>query len=249
MTDAAFSPAVLDPLPSPRLDWPAAFGGLRKLLADKNDTLAVFTIMRALNGKSAVKGYRRLISTPQGGRLAYERVELARKLCDPAYVASFPEGSVGAAYRAWLAQTGYSADGLVAISQAEAPSRDAPHPNAWFGRRVRDSHDLWHVLTGYKADEGLGEACLVAFSYAQTRGLGWAMIATGAALRSGIGGPQAKAIREGYRHGKAAAWLPGEDVEALLREPLDAARRRLNIATPKAYDAVPPEIRDIGLPG
>jgi ubiquinone biosynthesis protein COQ4 len=34
-------------------------------------------------------------------------------------------------------------------------------------------HDIWHVLTGYRRD-ALGEACLVAFSYAQTRGLGWA---------------------------------------------------------------------------
>ena len=249
MTDVALSRPALDPLPSPRLDWPAAFRGLRKLLADKNDTLAVFTIMRALNGRSQVKGYQRLISTPQGGRQAYERVELARKLSDRTYVDSFAEGSVGAAYRAFLDQTGYSADGLVAISQTDAPSRDAPHPYAWFGRRVRDCHDLWHVLTGYKADEGLGEACLVAFSYAQTKGLGWAMIAAGAAARSGLGGRQAKAIHEGYRNGKAAAWLPGEDYEALLNEPLEAARKRLNIVPPRAYDAIPADVRDIGLPG
>ena len=39
-------------------------------------------------------------------------------------------------------------------------------------------------MTGYRADESLGEAALVAFSYAQTGGLGWAFIAVAAALRA-----------------------------------------------------------------
>src|SRR3546814_6729209 len=53
-------------------------------------------------------------------------------------------------------------------------------------RRVlfRSVHDICHVMTGYKADESLGEACLVAFSYAQVGGLGWAWIAGAASLKS-----------------------------------------------------------------
>jgi ubiquinone biosynthesis protein COQ4 len=109
---------------------------------------------------------------------------------------------------------------------------------------VRDTHDIWHVLSGYHRD-GLGEACLVAFSFAQTRGLGWATIALGAgfkALRQGHWSA-ARAIRQGYRRGKAAKWLPGEDAVRLMSEPLDAARRRLNIAPPTIYDAIPREQR------
>ena len=53
---------------------------------------------------------------------------------------------------------------------------DAKHPLAWYGRRMRDVHDVWHVLTGYGTD-GLGEACVVAFSYSQTKSLGFALIA------------------------------------------------------------------------
>ena len=104
------------------------------------------------------------------------------------------------------------------------------HPYAWFGRRVRDTHDIWHVLTGYKADESMGEACLVAFSYAQVGGLGWAFIAGAASLKSlKVTGNRlfAKAVWEGYRHGRKAKWISGEDYEALLAEPLDAARARL----------------------
>lgn len=248
MTDAALSPTVIT-TPSPKLDFAAAFAALRKLLADKNDTQSVFEIMRALNGASNVRGYRKLLSTIDGGRLAYERVELADRLSDPAYVAQLPEGSFGAAYRDFLKQTGYSADGLAEIARSTYRPVDPRHPYFWFGRRTRDVHDLWHVLTGYKADEGLGEACLVAFSYAQTGGLGWALIAIGAAVKSGLGKPHGRAIWEGYRHGRRAAWLLGADYEALLREPLDQVRARLRILPPATYDAIPAELRDLGLPG
>lgn len=221
-----------------RKDWPAAFRALRRLLADGDDTHQVFLIMRALNGTATLKGYHRLLGWPGGGRIAYRRPELAERLSDPAYVASFAPGSVGAAYRDWLAETGYTAAGLAEISLGGVERLAEEHPYAWFGRRTRDLHDSWHVLTGYKADETLGEAALVGFSYAQTRGLGWAWIAIGAALKSrSLTGNWlfARAVWEGYRHGRRANWLLGEDYDVVLHEPLDAARDRLGIREPVAY--------------
>jgi ubiquinone biosynthesis protein Coq4 len=113
----------------------------------------------------------------------------------------------------------------------------------WFGRRTRDIHDIWHVLTGYRADESLGEAALVAFSYAQTGGKGWAFIAVAAALKSWrLTGSLAfaRAVLEGYRLGKRAKWLLAEDYDALLNEPIDAARERLGISEAKRYLACNP---------
>ncbi len=126
------------------------------------------------------------------------------------------------------------------------------HPYAWMGRRERDIHDIWHVLTGYKASEHLGEACLVAFSYAQTGGLGWGFIAFGAALKSiRVTGELAfvRAVIEGYRHGKRAEWLHGEDYEALLAEPIEAARARLGIAEPTHYRVAQTRLQAAGPPG
>ncbi len=220
-------------------DWRTAIGALRKLLANGDDTTQVFVIMRALNGASTPQNYHRLLQTPDGARQAYERVELAADLfSDPAFVASFKPGTVGAAYRDWLAETGYSAQGLAEVSNLDGLEKPIPHPYAWFGRRTRDVHDIWHVLTGYKADETMGEAALVAFSFAQTRGMGWALIGVGAALKSirATGGKLfARAVWEGYKQGKRAKWLLGEDYAALMHEPLDAARRRLRIGEPVAY--------------
>ncbi len=57
-----------------------------------------------------------------------------------------------------------------------APSRRPDPQQRWYNARLRDMHDLWHVVTGYGRDS-FGEACLLAFSYAQTRNRGIAFIA------------------------------------------------------------------------
>lgn len=232
------------PLPKPKLQWGAALKAVRKLLNDKEDTGQVFEIMRALNGTSVSDGYQRLLTTVQGGRIAYERKELAPKLMDDAWLDSFAPGTVGAAYREFVRSENLSAEGLAEVSRSVGRDVEISHPYAWFGRRTRDVHDIWHILSGYHRD-ALGEACLVAFSYAQTKGLGWALIGVAAALRARDGKhPYAKAIWQGYKRGKAAVWLLGEDYEALLNEPLEAARRRLNITPATLYNAIPPEARD-----
>ena len=241
--------AKIPPFPgtSGRRDWRTAIDAVRKLMANGDDTTQVFRIMRALNVGNSPMNYARLIASAQGGRIAYDQVELARRFSDPDFVASFAPGTVGAAYRNFLETTGYSADGLVEVSRIDN-DEDMAHPYAWFGRRVRDTHDIWHVLTGYKADESMGEAALVAFSYAQVGGLGWAFIGGAAALKSiKVTGNRlfAKAVWEGYRHGRKAKWISGEDYLELLHEPLDAARARLGIETPVAYLKAQRELGDL----
>ncbi|HEX7758376.1 MAG TPA: Coq4 family protein [Caulobacteraceae bacterium] len=256
MTETMTAPRQMGETPAgdvrlrpPRRQWGVALRALRRLLADKEDTGQVFEIMGALNGDSTLKGYRQLLTTPQGGRLAYERVELAPRLMDDAWLDSFAPDTVGAAYRDFVRSENISAEGLAEISRARQSVVEQRHPHAWFGRRTRDSHDLWHILSGYHRD-GLGEACLVAFSYAQTGSLGWAAIAVGAAVRSRKGPrrPYKRAIWQGYQRGKAAKWLAGEDYERLMSEPLEAARRRLNITPPTIYDSIPVEARDGAIP-
>lgn len=227
------------------MDWGHALRSLRRLLNDKEDTTQVFEIMRALNGTSTAKGYLRLLTTPEGGRIAYRREEFAARLMDDAWLDSLPDGSVGAAYRDFIREEQLSAEGLAEISRQGIKEVDEQHPYAWFGRRTRDVHDIWHILSGYHRD-ALGEACLVAFSYAQTKGLGWALIGAGAAWRAkgARDYPFVKAIWQGHQRGKAAAWLLGEDYERLMAEPLEGARRRLNITPPTIYNSIPAAVRD-----
>ncbi len=239
---------VLAPL---RRDWPKALRAVRRLLADKDDTVQVFEIMRSLNGSATRDGYFRLLKTAEGGRLAYQRRELTDVLMDRAALEQYPADSVAAHYLAFTDRGQISADGLADVSRQAARGElmNLVHPVAWFGRRIRDTHDLWHILTGYDLT-GLGEACLVAFSYAQTKALGWALIGVGAAVRGARqpGQPYARAILEGYRRGRAAAWPPGQDYEALLPEPLADVRARLGLAAPVIFDAIPADLRNQALP-
>ena len=96
--------------------------------------------MRALNGQAYVRGFARLLETSEGGRIAYERVELADRLADPAFMASFPAGSVGAAYRDFVTREHLSAQGLIDESHKGLSDEefDPRHPYAWYSRRIRD---------------------------------------------------------------------------------------------------------------
>ena len=246
--NAAVVEAPLQPL---RLQPIKALRALGKLLSDKEATDQVFVIMRALSGKSTARGYARLLKTAKGGRLAYRRDELAKTLYDTEFLKRLPEGSLGRAYLHFTTSENISAQGLIDESRKVEDERDIDreHPLAWYGRRLRDVHDLWHVLTGYGRD-AMGEACLVAFSYAQTRSPGFGLIGLAGALKlkkEFPNQPMLRAVWQAYRNGGKAAWLPGEDYLALLAEPLDAARARLNIERPSLYQGVPAEIRANGM--
>ena len=118
---------------------------------------------------------------------------------------------------------GIDAQGLVDASE-EADRRTGEVPldadRDWFYARLRDMHDLWHVLTGYGRDLA-GEATLLAFTHAQTR-------------NRGIARDRAGRDRQGSEEPRPRlAALPVARLAA--RPPLGAAARRaLGGAAPAA---------------
>jgi ubiquinone biosynthesis protein COQ4 len=111
---------------------------------------------------------------------------------------------------------------------------------------MRDTHDLWHAATGYKGDV-LGELALLAFTLGQSWNMGLALIVVTAMLK-GLGRGETRLIREGFRRGRAAAWLPAQDWESLLALPLDEVRARLRLDAPPVYTPLrTPELRAQGL--
>ena len=244
MTSAAFSDEFRQVRPE-RLRPFQALQAFRRLIRNKEDTTQVFEIMRALSGRSPAKGYQRLLSSVEGGRQAFLRNELAHRLDDGDWLARFGPETVGGTYRAFREARGFTADGLADIEREVVSFVDAPHPIVWYSRRIRDVHDIWHVLTGYGTDT-LGEACLVGFSYGQTGNLGFGFIGLGAAqeiAREDPRVPARKAVFQAWRNARKARWLPALDYEALFDQPLEAVRARLNIRPPTVYDSVPIEIR------
>ena len=215
-----------------------AFRAIRALLRDPDDTGQVFKIVDALSGNAGARIFRRFQSTLTGTRILEERRDLLQTLCQREALAALPPGSLGRSYLDFVTKEQITADGLVAASQEAREQVEALGEDyRRMMERLRDMHDLWHVVTGYGRDL-LGEASLLAFTFAQTRNPGVGFIAGVAYLRIGDVPGARRLLREAYRRGRRAAWLPAEDWELLLTLPLDAVRSRLRVGDPPRYEAV-----------
>jgi len=223
-----------------------ALRGIRGLLRDPDDTEKVFDIIDALSGRALERSLERFRATETGARLLAEKPDLVAVLNDREHLLAMPAGTLGRAYGEFVSREQISADGLIAASERMAePDPTIPEERYWFGARLRDMHDLWHVVTGYNRDL-VGEASLLAFTYAQVRNRGIGFIVLVAYLKAGHRDlPWARPmIREAHARGKGAAWLPAQDWEALLRRPLDEVRRELQVGPPPQYQ----EVRSEGAP-
>jgi ubiquinone biosynthesis protein COQ4 len=207
----------------------------RRAITDPNDTKQAFRIADALSFGTAWRVLRRYRKTDVGARKLRERKPLLDTLQDRQKLMAMPEGSFGRAYLAFLDSEGITAEGLVQASiDGHAPLDDPDQE--FIAGQLREMHDLWHTLSGYKGDL-LGEAGVLAFSFAQLRhpGVGF-LAAIGLVLAPDAG--VRRFILDGFRRGRRAAWLPAQDWESLLPLPLDQVRRQLHIDPVPAYEPV-----------
>jgi ubiquinone biosynthesis protein COQ4 len=212
-----------------------ALRALKKLMDDNTDTLQVFEVLACLVGGGNRKNYARLLETIEGGKIAYEQVDLAALQADPAWRNSFAPGTLGAAYAAFVDQEGVDTSTLtpLMLNATGGELSVLPHPLAWNVRRNVSLHDVWHVLTGYGRDS-IGESALVGFSYWHTDSLGFLAISLGGSLilRGGF-----LAIMEGIINGYRAKLLIEHDYVELFAMPLKDVRSMLNIRDPIYYKA------------
>lgn len=214
-----------------------ALGHFRKLIADKEDTVQVFYMTRCLPNKGFDRVRHGFCESAEGQALMAREPSLPAILDDHDALLALPEGSVAHAYVRFMRSEGLSAAGLVAESDKAGLPRFDDRVQ-WFYNRLRDTHDLVHVLTGYGRD-ALGEQCALGFSYGQylswTDGfLSWAgSLELWRRVKSDA--PVFGAVREAQASGKGALPIFAQDVRSLLAEPLEAARKRMNIGEPTLY--------------
>lgn len=215
-----------------KTDWNKARHALQALLRNPDDTAKVFEILEALRGGSPERTLRRFRRSPTGQKLLERRESLRSRLDDRERLSGLPAGSVGRAYLAFMDREGITADGLMQASQASRPEDD---PDLrWLEERLVDSHDLWHVVTGYHGDL-IGEISLLAFSFAQTGSKGVGLIVTVGFLRGKERGVRRQILRGLYR-GLSSEWLPAVVWEDMLSRPLAEVRRELRVGEPASYE-------------
>lgn len=231
----------------------AARAGVR----NPDDTAQAVRVIGALGGKSMERSMRRFLDSLQGQEILERHRSLLDALVDREALSALPEDSLGRTYLEWVTREQISAEGLVAASDAASmgdSERDGPY--AVLGCRMREMHDLLHVVTGYGRDLA-GEVGVLAFTFAQTRHSGIAFLLFVGYVRTFFGGSEGFAAknrratssirercREGYRLGRKADWIVGADWEALLELPIAEVRRRFRIPEPLSYY----EVRSKGAP-
>lgn len=223
----------------------------RELLKDKERTEEVFRIFEALPWKGMRAAAEKFLTSAAGQTVRAKEPFLPPILDDHAALRRMPAGSLAHAYCDFMESEGLSAQGLVDEFERFAKDRKRFDDQfQWYQNRMRDVHDLLHVLTGYGRDS-LGEACVLAFTYSQQPSLGNLFIGymAGLNMRKTVKSraPVLRAIREGQRLGKACPRLIELSVTELLPLPLDEVRRRLNITPARHYQEAHRVWRDMGV--
>lgn len=212
-----------------------------ELYNDKENTRIVFEIIEALSTGREKRGYNHLRKTASGLRMLKTMPNLIETLSDFDYLSTLPQGTLGRGYYEFMSEENLTADGLVEASEIDRQREiDSTPQEEWYGLRIRDAHDLWHVSTGYGRD-AVGEMALLAFSYAQTDTLGIGFISAMAAIAMQAEDRNLPAIRaaiEGYQLGRKARWLPGVEWENMLELPIADVREKLRIGKPKVYHEI-----------
>ena len=211
-----------------------------KLVEDKEDTEQVFHIIEATKGRKSVREAWDFIQSDTGQRFIANEVDIPAMLDDHARWANLPDNSVGKHYMAFMKREGLTAAGLVAESHKWAPPEQLPQDlTQWYFDRLRDTHDLFHVLTGYGRD-ALGEQCVLLFTHGQSPSHGHLLIGyAGAAnikkMVRGSRAPVIGAVNQARRTGKGAPRLIDQPIRELLKQPVDSVRKALNIPEPSKY--------------
>lgn len=220
-----------------RMQPMVALKGIRKLLDDPEDTRQVFVILEALSGNTIGRNLKRFRKLAISERILNEEESLLDRLQDRTWLATLPVGSLGHAYLRFTESEQITADGLVDASRVDEYEMSADELR--YSERLRDMHDLWHVTSQYGRDT-FGEVCLLGFTFAQTfnPGIGFIAVVGANRTRQEYGRGVWSALWQAYCDGRRAAWLPGQDWEHLLTQPLESVREQLNMQAPSVYQSL-----------
>lgn len=228
-----------------------AYHHFRELLKDKENTEEVFKIFEALPWKGARARAQRFLASPEGQAIRASEAFLPDLLDDHAALRKLPKGTVAHAYCDFMEREGLSAGGLVAESMKfRAAQRKYADQFTWYLDRLRDTHDLLHVLTGYGRD-AVGEQCVLAFTYGQQPSPGNLFISYLGGIeisrRLKSKAPVLRAIREAQKLGAGCPRLVEQSILGVLAMPFDEARRTLNITPATQYAEVHSTWRGMGI--
>jgi ubiquinone biosynthesis protein COQ4 len=208
-------------VPSPIERARAALGALWQLGRDHGRLDQVLVLTQALNAGAVARAVDRFGTTDEGRRFFAERPRIDRAHVDFDALRRLPEGTLGREYTRFLDDNGITPDAF------EKMPNVGDERAAWIMLRMRQTHDLWHVLTGYAPDVR-GEVLLQAFTYAQLHIPSAFVLALFGSIRwTGLGRQHRADLGLAYRRGKATRFLPTMRWEEHWTTPVSELREML----------------------
>lgn len=216
--------------------WRDGLGNLYRFLRGTGGLESAFDAMFALAGPTVQSEFDRFAKHPVGQRLLAERPrrDLNAHLADRQRLQTVPAGSFAAAYLEYMGGTGMGTSDyfLAAANLEEKAARFGwTEDQCWFVRRMANSHDLFHVVSGYDRTI-LGEVGVDAFTAGQIPLVPLKLLLAYLFLlkpSEPIG--WMRFVWRSYQHGRQTPSLACIDYEDLLSRPLPLARREIGIAS------------------
>lgn len=232
-------PLMLPGRPEMRYDFPKAWRHFKELVKNKENTAEVFQIFEALPWRGSYDAAQAFLATERGQAIRKSEPSLVAILDDHAALRRLPEGSLAHVYCDFMEREGLSAQGLVdELDRYRRPDQFFDDQVTWYFNRMRDTHDLLHILTGFGRD-ALGEQCVLAFTYSQQPALAHLFLGYAGALEitkhKTVKVPVFRAVREAQKMGKACPRLVEMPIRDLLSRPIEEVRARLNMGPAKYY--------------
>lgn len=200
-----------------------AIRSMRALMRDPNDTKQVFYLGLVASKDGFPEFLARFALDEEGSRLLREMPAIDSETLDMDRLRALPADTLGGAYARFLDEKGLDPD----LFQAPPGLPEVPR---YISQRMRQVHDLWHVLTGYDTDVA-GEVALQAFSWAQTDLPAPAIIVLVGGIKHAAREPRIVPMAiEAFRRGRRARFLPPLRLEDRFEQKLADVRADLDIA-------------------
>jgi ubiquinone biosynthesis protein COQ4 len=173
LTTTSAKPAVEDVATlRPRVRMLRAMRALAGVVADPDRTDLVLEFSNLINAGRREEALTFFYDDPAGAKLYAEGRALDSHTIDLDKLAALPEGTLGHAYARFMKSHGLTPD----VFDGAPPDVHDPRA-AYLIQRIRQTHDLWHVVTNCETDPA-GEVALQAFTFAQLRAPSSAVLAT-----------------------------------------------------------------------
>ena len=212
------------------IDFLRTLRGIVALMRNPEDTNSVFDVEDSLHGQRAARLAVEYAKQQSGVAELFEERYLG-ETPTTAELLQYPEGSLGHAYGTYLDTQHFDPDFYRKVEIEDDVS--------YMFMRMRQTHDIWHVVTGFESDVK-GELGLKAFEIAQVHRTLSALLVCGGIMRTLFEQPEyldglLEKIAIGYRMGKIAKPLLAQKWEEHWDKPLEEWRKDLNIQLMPTY--------------